>query len=491
MMLTDPRSARFPFRRTARLPVTVGLLLVLLPMLFLSGCDVGEGPPPLPDGALVIQGGWLFDGTGDERVPNPGIVIADSVVHQVGLDRQASLPPNARVVELTGQQTVIPGIFDLHAHYAVDLLGAGRIDDTSVYPTVFLANGVTSTFPAGEVQPEKMRDLRLRIEAGEEPGPRLFNSGPYFGTWRAGWDQEISPDSIRAEVDHWVERGAHGFKAKGISPAHLEALIEAAHAHGRTVTGHLGSGFRGSVNPRDAIHMGIDRVEHFKGGDAMPADRSAYASLEEMTPDTPGFREIGGLFIEHGVHYNATLTAYGYFGERDPEVYEYFWPEMELLTPYAREEVEARLPRNVLDQFERIYWVKRDLLAAFHDMGGGHLITLGTDHPSWGEYVSGFGAHREMHAMVLAGLPPAQVLRIATINGARALGVDDRLGTIEEGKLADLVILRADPLEDLRATREPRWVVRGGELYDPEALLEGVRGRLGPSGPADHDAWIP
>jgi len=480
------RSAQFPLRMAARLAATVGLALLLL-----SGCGVGEELRAVPEGALVVQGGWLFDATGDERVPNPGIVIADGRVRQVDLDADASLPADVRMMELAGEETLIPGIFDLHAHYAVDLLGAGRIDDTSVYPAVFLANGVTSTFPAGEVQPEKMRQLRLRIEAGEQPGPRLFNSGPYFGTWRAGWDPEISPDSIHAEVAYWVERGAHGFKAKGISPTHLEALIEAAHAHGRTVTGHLGSGFRGSVNPRDAILMGIDRVEHFKGGDAMPPDRSAYASLEQMTPESPGFREIGELFIEHGVHYNATLTAYGYFGERDPEVYEYFWPEMELLTPYAREEVEARLPRDVLDQFERIYWVKRDLLSAFHDMGGGHLITLGTDHPSWGEYFSGFGAHREMHAMVLAGLPPAQVLRIATINGARALGVDDRLGTVEEGKLADLVILRGNPLEDIRATREPRWVVRGGVLYDPEALLDSVRGRLGPSGPDEHEAWVP
>lgn len=73
---------------------------------------------------------------------------------------------------------ILPGFFDLHAHYAVDLRGEGRVDETEVYPTLFLANGVTSTFPAREVQPEKMRDLRLRIEAGDQAGPRLFNSGP-------------------------------------------------------------------------------------------------------------------------------------------------------------------------------------------------------------------------------------------------------------------------------------------------------------------------
>jgi imidazolonepropionase-like amidohydrolase len=436
----------------------------------------------IPGDALVIRGGWLFDGTGDERVPNPGIVVADGRILRIGLSGGESLPEEVEILELEAEDTLLPGFFDLHAHYAVDFFGTGRTDETTVYPALFLGNGVTSTFPAGEVNPEEMRALRLRIEAGEQVGPRLFNSGPYYGTWRAGWDPEMTADSIRAEVDHWVGQGAHGFKAKGISPYHLEALIEAAHAHGRTVTGHLDSGFRNTVNPRDAILMGIDRVEHFVGGDAMPATRSAYASLVEMTPDMPEFREQVERFIEHGTFYNATLTAYGYFGAQDPEFFEYFWPEMDLLTPHTRREVEARLPREVNAQFEEIFRVKMGLLERFHDLGGGHLITLGTDHPSWGQFFSGFGVHREMHAMVAAGLPPASVLRIATLNGARALGVEDRLGTLEEGKLADMVVVRGDPLEDIRRTRNPPFVVKGGVVHDGPALLEGMRGRLGPEG---------
>lgn len=198
-----------------------------------------------------------------------------------------------------------------------------------------------------------MRDLRLRIEAGDQIGPRVFNSGPYFGTAREGWDPDISADEIYAEVDHWVDQGARGFKAKGITPHHLQALIERAHHRGLTVTGHLDSGHRGSVNPRDAIDMGIDRVEH---------------------------------------------------------------------------------------------------------------------------------------AFVLAGIPPAAALRFATINAARALGVDE-LGTIEVGKLADLVVVTGNPLEDIRSTRHPRLVMKDGQVYDPEELLRGVEGRLGPTGPEDLEDW--
>jgi imidazolonepropionase-like amidohydrolase len=122
--------------------------------------------------------------------------------------------------------------------------------------------------------------------------------------------------------------------------------------------------------------------------------------------------------------------------------------------------------------------VKRDLIKAFYDMGGGDLITLGTDHPSWGEYFTPFSIHRELHTMVLAGLPPAAALRTATVNAARALQVEDRLGTVEPGKLADLVILAGNPLEDITNTRSVHTVIRAGILYDSGELKASMKGKL-------------
>ena len=219
----------------------------------------------------------------------------------------------------------------------------GRVDETAVYPALFLANGVTSTFPCGgDAAQRACGALRLRIENGQQPGPRTApSSGPYFGSARPGWPRDtlhpMSRDSIYAEVDYWVEQGVKGFKAKGIAPDQLKALIERAHFHGLTVTGHLDSGNRNSVNPRDAILMGIDRIEHFMGGDAMPADKSAYASLEKMTSfDTPEYARIMALYKQQHVYYDATLSAYGYYGKRDPEVFTYFTDEKRFLTPYMR-----------------------------------------------------------------------------------------------------------------------------------------------------------
>jgi imidazolonepropionase-like amidohydrolase len=125
----------------------------------------------------------------------------------------------------------------------------------------------------------------------------------------------------------------------------------------------------------------------------------------------------------------------------------------------------------------------------FYDAGGGCLITVGTDHPSWGESFSGFCAHRELKAFVLAGIPPAAALKIATINGARAMGMGDKLGTIEVGKFADLAIIRGNPLADIENTRSVRRVMVRGQLYDAPALLEKAKGTLGPKTSADDHWW--
>lgn len=468
-------------------------VLVLVGALFVPVAAPGQAPEFRP-GDLLVRGGSLFDGTGAPLRPNPGILVRNGTIAAVGVPAGVDPPADVRVLDVPDDATVLPGFFDLHAHYALDLFGEGRVDETVVNPVVFLANGVTSTFPAGEVDPAAFDEAQVEIDAGRRPGPRIHRSGPYFGTARPGWDSEaMTPDSIAAEVDHWARRGVSGFKAKGIAPEQLRALIERAHRHGLTVTAHLDSGFRGSVNPMEAIAMGIDRVEHFLGGEALPPERSAYASLEALDLDDPATatlvqRQVD-RFIARDVHFDATLTAYDYWADKDPEVYGYWYDEMGLLTPHAREVVESRLPREPLERFSRIYRVKHETVRAFVEGGGRHLLTVGTDHPSWGEFFSGFGIHREMHALSRAGLDPAIVLTAATSNAARALGVDALLGTVEAGKLADLVVVTGDPLSDIRATRDVQWVVKAGEVYDPDALLESVRGRLGPAAAAEDDWW--
>jgi imidazolonepropionase-like amidohydrolase len=101
----------------------------------------------------------------------------------------------------------------------------------------------------------------------------------------------------------------------------------------------------------------------------------------------------------------------------------------------------------------------------------------------------GFAYHRELLAMTYAGIPPAAVLKAATINGARALGIDTRLGSIEAGKLADLYVVRGNPLDDIKAARDIKIVFRDGIAYDTAELLQSAEGKIGPVGPDDHADW--
>jgi imidazolonepropionase-like amidohydrolase len=466
-------------------------LLLVSALVLAVSVPAAQHVIPLQANDIVLTGGQLFDSVRDTLVPNTGIIVRNGVLLEVGATLTGRELGGARVVQLGAGETVLPGFFDLHAHYAIDLFGEERVDEYTVNPIIFLANGITSTFPGGEVDPEGMMAARRRIERGEQAGPRILSSGPYFGTARPGWrNADWTPDRIRAEVDTWAARGARGFKAKGIHRDHLPVLIERAHQHGLTVTAHLDSGSGTSVNPRDAIFMGIDRIEHFMGGDAILSTRNAYASLEALDVTRPEVDNIIKLYLQRNVYYDATVTAYGYwYDPKDMRVFKTWMDEQSFLTPHAREVANSRLPRKPNEQFKRIYEVKFKEVKRFYDAGGGRLITIGTDHPSWGEFLSGFGSHREVQALNLAGIPPAAVLKMATINGARAMGLGDRLGTLEAGKLADLFIVRGNPLQDITTTRNVRLVMARGVLHDAAELVASAKGKMGPATAADDDWW--
>lgn len=439
------------------------------------------GPAPAlsaQERPLVVAGGHWLDVRSGEMRPNDGIVAVGGRLLAVGVIDAALDTTGATRIELADDEYVLPGLIDLHAHYNVQFLGLPRREELVATPVLWLANGVTATFPAGEYDPEGMHELRLRIQAGAVAGPRLFNSGPYYGSTRPGWTK-LSRDSLFAEVDLWAARGVRGFKAKGADPETVRWLIERAHQHGLTVTGHLDSGFRNSVNPRDAILMGIDRIEHFLGGDAFPATRSAYASFPSFRPDTPAFDAITKLYIDRGVTYDPTITAYAYYGVagKSHPALEFWTDESRFLTPEVRAWVESGGPDFNVASFDAILNAKCPLVTAFHRAGG--TLALATDHPSWGVWLPGFVAHRELHALALCGIPTADVLRIATLNGAEAFGVSDLLGSLEPGKLADFFVVRGNPLDEITNTRRIRHVVKSGVVYDPAALLASIEGKMG------------
>ena len=227
------------------------------------------------EGKLIIRGGWIFDGVSETRRRNSGIVIRNGKIVEVDADVRLEILSASAVIDLTDSETILPGMIDLHAHYNFDLVDAGRVEEVVYNGIIFLANGVTSTWSAGEYYPERVIARRDLIDAGEATGPRLFASGPYFGAFRCeysiktaaddclAWPNDITEDEIRQEVDKWAEQGVISIKIKQASPGEAEILIEQAHKNGMTTTGHLSNyNVEYDVTLRDAILMGIDRVEH-------------------------------------------------------------------------------------------------------------------------------------------------------------------------------------------------------------------------------------
>jgi hypothetical protein len=357
---------------------------------------------------------------------------------------------------------------------------------------VFLANGVTSTWSAGEFFPERVLDARDRIHRGDAIGPRIFASGPYFGAFRCeyqiqtadddciAWPNDITDAEIRAEVDKWADRGVISIKIKQASLSEVEILIDQAHKRGMTTAGHLANyQDRYDVRAKDAIRLGIDRIEH-------------EITLDEGGEESSELGEMIDLFLENEVYFDANLQMYGEGKLRNDPALDMVWTdEARFFTPYARTLLEKRRADNPgMESAQPSDFPQRVLeLGLLYRAGGADLLLIGTDEPVYGLLLPGFAYHRELQAMVWAGLPPVAVLKAATINGARALGVADRLGSIEAGKIADLYIANGNPLEDIKAARDIRLVIKAGVVYDPEELLRSAEGMIGPSGPDDHDDW--
>ena len=439
---------------------------------------------------LLIRGGWLFDGISNTLRRNSGIVIREDKIVGIDVSAEQQNITYSRVIELSESETILPGLIDLHAHYNFDLVDKGRTEEVVHNGTVFLANGVTSTWSAGEFFPERVIAQRDLIAAGEAIGPRLFASGPYFGAFRCeynvkvaadecvAWPNDITEQEIRDEVDKWAQQGVVSIKIKQATPSEAKIVIDQAHKNGMTTAGHLVNyNVEYDVSTRDAILMGIDRVEH-QLTPALSGDDPRSADVAEMV----------ALMLKHQAYYDPNLQMYGSINERNKHPEMVWLDESKYFTPYTQALLKKRGPPGP-EASEEEYAQRVLELIALYKAGAENLLIVGTDEPVYTSMLPGFAYHRELFAMTNAGLPTSVVLKAATINGAAALGVSDKLGSVEAGKLADLVVVRGNPLEDIKAARNIRMVIKDGVVHDPQALLRSAEGKIGPKGPDDHADW--
>ena len=199
--------------------------------------------------------------------------------------------------------------------------------------------------------------------------------------------------------------------------------------------------------------------------------------------------QMVALMLEHQVYYDANLQMYGGINLRNELSPDMIWTnEAKYFTPYAQSLLDKRGPPS--PESDDAEFAQRILeLNRLYEAGGGNLLIVGTDEPVYTSLLPGFAFHRELLAMVHAGLPTHVVLKAATINGAKALGVEDKIGSIEVGKLADLYVAKGNPLQDIKTARQVKLIIKAGVIYDSETLLKSAEGMIGPAGPDDHADW--
>lgn len=424
----------------------------------------------------------VIDGTGGPARVGQTVVIRDGRIAEVGpMEEVAVRLGGARILDLPGH-TVIPGLVGLHNH-SYYTGGNGRAAQLSFSGSrLYLASGVTTIRTTGARQPYAELNLQREIAAGRAVGPTIFATGPYLTGEQGSSTMTLleGPEQARRVVRYWAEEGVSWFKAyTWISRAELGAAIEEAHRHGVKVTAHLCS-----VGYREAVALGIDNLEHGlfanseydpdkRPDECPPGFRADYAELDVNGPEVQAtFRDM----IDNGVAMTSTLVVYEISVSGRPPIDERVY---DVLAPEIAAEVRAiaearRAGRGAIDP--AVFAKAMEYERAFVDAGG--LLAAGVDPTGYGAAPPGLGDQRNFELLLEAGFSTAEVVRIMSSNGAKVLGIDGDVGTVEPGKVADLVVIDAD-VERVGHLRDTRIVFRHGVGWDSEKLMDSLRGLVG------------
>ena len=452
-------------------PVAIARLLV--------GCAPGT---PAPSAPLAITHVTLIDGTGAAPRADVTVLVVGRRISAVGASDSVALPAGARVVDGRGRY-LIPGLWDMHAHpFAYDF--------PRFAAPLLLANGVTGVRDMGH-RVDSAVFWRREVAAARVLGPRLVVGGRIDGPgpgppWAS---RAATADQARRAADSLVRLGADFLKVYSRVPREAYfALADAARRRGVPVAGHVPY----AVSAAEASDAGQRSIEH--EDDLMRAcssrdaelratlgDRSALAGRREMdvvreqartmraSDDPARCRALFARLARNGTRVVPTLTVYQPYAHALDSAGTH--PARLAYVPRALHEAWRRRPS--VAAFE-----PRDtaVIAAFFslartgEMGrAGVRLLVGTDAPL-PYVVPGFSVHDELALLVRAGLTPMQALQAATHEPAAYLNALDSLGSIAPRRLADLVLLDADPLADIRNTTRIRAVVADGRLIDRTAL---------------------
>jgi enamidase len=473
------------------LPILFSAFVLSSGVAFAQDMDDEATPPPAPEAGkfvgyaqpvIAFTHAEIVDGTGAKPRYDQTLVIENGRIAAMG--PHAKIPDGATVIDAHGK-TLLPGFVMVHEHmfYTSGPHYYASLVDT--FPKLYLAGGTTTARTGGSMSPYADLSLKLAIDRGEAIGPDLDATGPYLnGPGLPVLQMHVltGPDDAARTVNYWADEGITSFKAyTNITRAELKAAVDAAHAHGLKITGHLCS-----VTYREAAELGIDNLEHgfavmtdfnkAKQPDLCPT--GSQQALAGLDVNSPGVKSLIALLISKHVALTSTLTVFETFTPGRPKA-----PEraLQMLVPELRKAYEDRWAETgSLDPYKPytvIFPKLMKLEKMFADAGG--TLLAGTDPTGYGGVIPGFSGKREIELLVEAGFSFPQALKIATLNGARYLGRDRDVGSLEPGKRADIAIVQGDPMRDPAALEAMPLVFKKGVGYRTEAIFDAVKGTSG------------
>jgi imidazolonepropionase-like amidohydrolase len=442
------------------------------------------------DAVIVFKNALLIDGKGNPAKTNQTIMISNGKITWIGDDTDASPPKEAKIIDMNGR-TLMPGLVMLHEHMYISghsfAPRMAHLKQTPVtFPRLYLGAGATTIRTAGSIEPYSDLNLKMDIDEGKIPGPSMEVTAPYLerkGSFFAQMPRIETPKDARAFVNYWADQGFTSFKGyMFMDKPSLQAAIDAVHERNLKITAHLCA-----VTYREAAEMGIDQLEHgfyassdFVEGKAenqCPPDLDP--SLANLDVNSDEVRNLLQFLIDKKVIVTSTLAVMEGSISTQPE------PSEELLSYFSPTNKEYYLnmlsrikssPGPTLD--DSVFANNAKMERLFYDMGG--LLTVGSDPTGNGGTIAGFGNWRAIELLVEAdGFSPLEAIKIATMNGSIALGFEDKIGTVEIGKTADLLVIDGDPSKNISDLRKVQYVFKNGVGYDSKKLFESVRGKVG------------
>ncbi|HET6669512.1 MAG TPA: amidohydrolase family protein [Pyrinomonadaceae bacterium] len=430
----------------------------------------------------------IIDGTGAAPLEDQTIIISEGKIQSIG----ANIPEKAQILDLKGY-TVLPGLVGMHNHMFFPMGGSPPMYSNmgTSFPRLYLALGVTTIRTTGSVVPYTDLEVKRLIDSGKMIGPKMHITAPYLegaGAFTPVMHELTGPEDARRMVNFWADQGATSFKVyMNITRAELRAVVEEAHKRKLKVTGHLCS-----IGYREAAEIGIDNLEHGlladsefvsnKEPDKCPG-AAVGASLRQLDLNGEAAKETIRTLVAKNVAITSTLPVFeasaplaqtgigAASAVLNPRVLNVMNTDARVRYLGARSRIAADSPAPALIR------KSMDFERAFVAAGG--LLIAGLDPTGNGGIVAGFGDLREVELLAEAGFSNIEAIKIASLNGAKFLGEDARIGSIAVGKQADLMIVKGNPAAKISDIENVEIVFKDGVGYDSEKLIQSVQGLVG------------